>query len=223
LTLLDNMGRTQQTEQFPLHSTWPTSQWRSGATAWEFYSLWLPPSTPSGGYTLTLTVEDAETGYPQGQPMSIQSITIQPGVCNLASVPDARDVNAVFGGELRLLEYQVHLEEQHLDIVLYWYAQRRMDVDYKVFVHVFNPRTNALVAQEDAMPRRWAYPTTLWWPGEVVEDSFSIPLDTVPGGNYGIAIGVYEPATGERLPLINSQGQLIPDGRLVLEEIFELD
>jgi hypothetical protein len=223
LTLLDSMGRAQQTERFPLHSTWPTSQWQGGATAWEFYSLRLPPSTPPGGYTLTLTVEDAESGYPQGQPMPIQSITIQSEVCNLASVPDAQNVNAAFGDELRLLEYQVHLEDRCLDIVLYWYAQCRMNVDYKVFVHVFNPRIDTPVAQQDAMPRRWTYPTTLWWPGEVVDDNISIPLDTVPGGDYGIAIGVYEPTTGERLPLITGQGQLMPDGRLVLEEIIELD
>jgi hypothetical protein len=223
LTLLDSMGRARQTKRFPLHSTWPTSQWQGGATAWEFYSLGLPPLTPPGEYTLTLTVEDAESGYPQGQSMPIQFITIQSEVCNLASVPDAQDISAAFGDELRLLEYQVHLEGRHLDIVLYWYAQRRMNVDYKVFVHVFNPETNTPVAQQDAMPRHWTYPTTLWWPGEVVDDSISIPLDTVPGGDYGIAIGVYEPATGERLPLITGQGQLIPDGRLVLEEIIELD
>ena len=223
LTLLDRLGKAQRTERFPLHSTWPTSQWSDGTTAWGFYSLELPPSTPAGVYTLTLTVEDVESGHLQGQPMSMQSITIQPEVCNLASIPDARDVNAVFGDELRLLEYQVHLEEQRLNLTLYWHAQRRMDVDYKVFVHVFNPRTDTPVAQDDAMPRRWAYPTTLWWPGEVVDDSIPIPLDTVPGDNYSIAVGVYDPISGERLPLVNGQGQLIPDGRLVLEEVIEVD
>jgi hypothetical protein len=155
--------------------------------------------------------------------MSMRSITIQPEVCNLASIPDAEDVNAVFGDELRLLEYQVHLEEQRLNLTLYWHAQRRMHVDYKVFVHVLNPRTDIPVAQDDAMPRRWAYPTTLWWPGEVVDDRIPIPLGTVPDGNYRIAVGVYDPVSGERLPLINGRGQLISDGRLVLEEVVELD
>jgi hypothetical protein len=155
--------------------------------------------------------------------MSIQSITIQPKVCNLASIPDAQDANAVFGDELRLLEYQIHLEEQRLNLTLYWHAQRRMDVDYKVFVHVLNPRTGIPVAQDDAMPRRWAYPTTLWWPGEVVDDIIPIPLDTVPGDRYDIAVGVYNPISGERLPLIDSQGQLMLDGRLVLGEVVELD
>jgi hypothetical protein len=97
-----------------------------------------------------------------------------------------------------------------------------MGVDYKIFVHIFDPATGEVVAQDDAMPHRWLFPTTLWWAGETVQDPISISMDGVSPGTYGIAVGVYEPLTGDRLPLVDSNGQLIPDERVVLEEVIEL-
>ena len=69
------------------------------------------------------------------------------------------------------------------------------------------------------MPRGWVYPTSFWWPGEVVEDETTVSLEAVPPGQYGIAIGIYDPASGERLPLVDGEGNKIPDGRLILKEI----
>jgi hypothetical protein len=91
-----------------------------------------------------------------------------------------------------------------------------MKVDYKVFVHVFDPNTGVPVAQDDAMPRRWTYPTTFWWPGEVVDDIIPISLAGLPPGTYGLAAGVYDPSTGERLSAIAGDGQPLVDGLLVL-------
>jgi hypothetical protein len=96
-----------------------------------------------------------------------------------------------------------------------------METDYKIFVHVFDPATNIPVAQDDAMPHRWAYPTTFWGPGEVVDDLIPISLVGVQPGAYGIAVGVYDPATMERLPVADGTDQpstlgLQPDGRFVL-------
>ena len=93
-----------------------------------------------------------------------------------------------------------------------------MQTDYKIFVHVFDPVTKIPVAQDDAMPRRWAYPTTFWGPGEVVDDLIPLSLKDVPAGVYGVAVGVYDPATMERLPVMDGGGQLRPDGRLVLPD-----
>jgi len=91
-----------------------------------------------------------------------------------------------------------------------------METSYKIFVHVFDPLTGVPVAQDDAMPHRWAYPTTFWGPGEVVDDLIPIPLGEVPTGTYQVAIGVYAPETMERLPAMDGAGHPQPDGRLVL-------
>ena len=66
------------------------------------------------------------------------------------------------------------------------------------------------------MPRRQTYPTTLWWSGEIVDDVIPISLEETPAGTYGVAVGVYDPVTMERLPVTDESGQLLPDGRLVL-------
>jgi hypothetical protein len=117
---------------------------------------------------------------------------------------------------------KVRQEKGWLKVELYWRSERWMDSDYKIFVHVADPETGIPAAQNDVMPHHGAYPTTLWWPGEVVDDRVSISLSGVSAGSYDIAVGVYEPVTGERLSLVNDQRQVIADGRLVLEEKVEL-
>ena len=148
---------------------------------------------------------------------------VQTQICNLAAESQAVDVNAVFGDRLRLLEYEARQEGSQLKLRLYWRAEQRMDTDYKVFIHVFDPTTGIPLAQDDAMPHRGAYPTTFWWPDEVIEDPISISLNGVPEGIYGIAVGIYEPTTGKRLRLINSQGEIIEDGRFILNEIVTIE
>jgi hypothetical protein len=219
LSFVGSDGAIHQAESFPLSPTWPTSQWPGQAISWGYYPLSLSPSLPAGAYTITLGLLDPATRQPIGKLMPIQPITVQAPICNLATEPEATDVNALFGDELQLLEYKLRPKTRRLDVTLYWRSQRRMKVDYKIFVHVFDPATDEIVAQDDAMPHRGAYPTTLWWPGETLEDRFAISLDGVPPGTYGIAVGVYDPLSGERLPAIDSQGQKISDNRLVLEKI----
>ena len=46
--------------------------------------------------------------------------------------------------------------------------------------------------------------TTTWRSGEIIVDSYAIPIDAqAPNGNYQIEIGLYDPATGVRLPRID--------------------
>jgi hypothetical protein len=127
-------------------------------------------------------------------------------------------LNAVFGDALRLLGYRIRSKGNRLLVTLHWRSEQRMAIDYKVFVHVFNPETNIPVAQDDAMPQRWRYPTTLWGPGEQIEDEIPIDIRGVAPGRYGVAVGVYDPQTMERLPVVDADGQACPDGRLILPE-----
>jgi hypothetical protein len=221
--LVDDIGVAQQRERFPVSTVWPTSQWSRDTVAWGYYAFTISSSLPAGEYTVTLSLLDSETGDSRGGPVAIRSVVIQPQICDLALESEATDVNALFGDDLHLSEYELRRNGRYLEIALYWRSQRRMDIDYKVFVHVFDPATNVPVAQDDAMPRRWAYPTTLWWPGETVKDRIPIFLEGAPSGSYGIAIGVYDPSTGDRLPVVDSEGQSTPDGRLVLSEIVEIE
>jgi hypothetical protein len=76
-----------------------------------------------------------------------------------------------------------------------------MDESFKFFLHLYDVESGALVAQVDVVPRGWAYPTTSWEAGEVVSDDLHLPLNEVPAGTYRLVVGVYDPDTGDRLPV----------------------
>jgi hypothetical protein len=215
-------GQVFELAEYPVSDGWPTGEWPADTLAWGFYEMTLPESVPSGEYQVVIQLEDPETGQSQGNKLTLPSITVQEEVCNLAQLPAAKDVNATFGNEIRLLEYNLDRSEDELDFTLYWRPDHHPEIDYKIFIHVFDPETGIPVAQSDFMPRGWVYPTSFWWPGEVVEDETTVSLEAVPPGKYGIAIGIYDPASGERLPVIDGAGNKQPDGRLILEEIVEV-
>jgi hypothetical protein len=223
LSLSSDQGIVHQTERFPLSTTWPTSQWHQNTIAWGMYEFVLDPFLLSGTYDIVLELADKETHALYGDRMILQSITVKPQGCNLATEPEAQDVNALFGDDLYLLEYQMNRHEKRLDVILYWQAQRHISTDYKIFVHIFEPATGKPVAQDDAIPHRGGYPTTFWWPGEIVYDRIPVYLEGAPSGTYGIAIGAYDPQTGQRLPLIDNHGKSATDGRLVLRETVTIE
>jgi hypothetical protein len=102
-----------------------------------------------------------------------------------------------------------------LELVLYWQAQQAMNVDYTVFVHVIEPGSQGdarIWGQRDAPPDNGAYPTRRWAAGEVVADPVrvSLPLD-VPVGPLEVVVGMYHPGTGQRLPVLDAQGQPVDD------------
>jgi len=92
-------------------------------------------------------------------------------------------------------------------ITLYWRADRAIDTSYTAFVHLvgtqFNPKqNNPLWGQVDRVPREGAYPTSAWLPNEIVPDAYRVPIDAdAPAGPYKIEVGLYDPATGARLPV----------------------
>jgi hypothetical protein len=112
--------------------------------------------------------------------------------------------DALFGDALRLLGYDLRLEGQMLHLTLHWRARQRMEVAYKFFVHLLDAGTGQLVAQQDVMPRDWTYPTTWWEKGEVVSDEIVLAVSDAPAGVYRVSIGVYDPETGARLPVVDT-------------------
>jgi hypothetical protein len=222
IALADEEGTVRQSQRFPL-ADWPSHQWPADALAWGYYPLRLSPTLPEGEYTIRLTLLDGETEEKQGTPLVVQTLRVQSAPCPVPSVATAATVaNAYLGDDLHLLGYQVERNESTLLFTLHWRAQRRIPLSYKVFIHVYDPATDIPVAQDDAEPHRGGYPTQFWAPGEIVADRIPVYLNDVPPGAYGVAIGVYDPASGTRLPVVDQQGQPSPDGRLILPETIEI-
>jgi hypothetical protein len=86
-------------------------------------------------------------------------------------------------------------------LALRWESLQAVDYDYHVFVHLLN-RQGERVAQRDGQPVQWLRPTSSWQPGEEIVDRYGIPLPPdLPVGQYTIAIGLYDPVSGQRLPV----------------------
>jgi hypothetical protein len=97
-----------------------------------------------------------------------------------------------------------------LQLTLYWQAKQEMETAYKVFVHLLD-ETGQIVTQVDREPQAGAAPTTGWVPGEVVADELEIPITESLTKVRSIAVGLYDPATGERLSTLDAQGSVIGD------------
>jgi hypothetical protein len=168
---------------------------------------------PPGEYSLT-----AET-VGGGRRLTVAKLTIEalPRVFERPAEMK-RTVDASFGEEIRLLGYDLTREAENLKLTLYWQAIERPAGYYKAFVHVMHPGSGAVVAQHDAVPRDWTYPTNWWEKGEVVSDTIVLPMGDVPSGEYGLAVGMYEPDVGDRLAVRDEAGTRQPKNHLVLPD-----
>ena len=214
LALVNEAGEMLQDTCFDLVPGWPTSEWPAGAIGIGDYKLLVNPNLAGGEYALTARLIEAETGYGVGDAVSLEIVTIEELRLALKHVD-----SGTFGQDLRLLGYDIVQEAGILNLTLFWRAERRMDVPYKIFVHLKEVGSGSLVAQADVMPRNWMYPTTQWRAGEIVSDKVVLHLDKVSGGRYTVAVGVYHPDTGVRLPLHDVEGGGESSDALILQEL----
>jgi hypothetical protein len=120
-----------------------------------------------------------------------------------------------FGGQIELSGYTLDCATTVCDLLLYWRAPATPSADYAVFVHLV-AEDGQIASQHDGKPVGGRYPTSMWKAGEVVEDEHSIPMasDLAPG-DYRLLVGLYQPATGERLPVLGPDGQAEGDSALL--------
>ncbi|HSN75606.1 MAG TPA: hypothetical protein VL334_11065 [Anaerolineae bacterium] len=134
-------------------------------------------------------------------------------------------VAATFGGEAQLVGF--HLDPVELrpggdnTVTLNWLALRRPVSDYKIFLHLVD-QNGVLWAQHDGEPGFFFTPTTRWQQGEFMEDLHTLAWredEMPPPGRYRLFAGLYDPATSQRLPVLDAVGQLTGDQAL-LDEII---
>jgi len=107
----------------------------------------------------------------------------------------------------------------HLQLTLYWKALGNSgNVGYTVFSHLLDQK-EIIAAQQDHPPADGQDPTSGWIAGEYIVDHYDLAIkpDAAPG-TYQIEIGMYDPATGIRLPVRAASGADIGD-RVVLTTV----
>lgn len=197
----------------------------AGEIARQQVDLVVPPDAPGGGYAFVVR-------FPSGvETSSFGKVLLRGGQrasLTAADVSIAYPLETNFEDGVRLLGYDVGSTTLQpgdaVDLTLYWQAREPVEHRYKVFTHLlgqeFNPASgNPLWGQQDNEPVGGTRPTSTWRPGEVIVDGYVILLDVgAPPGSYAIEIGLYDPATGERLSVLDASGQAVAD-RLILTQV----
>ena len=110
-------------------------------------------------------------------------------------------------------------EGKDLHLSLYWLAERPVHADYKVFVHLVGAG-ETIIAQSDSEPEGARRRTNTWQAGQMVLDDhvLEVPDDT-PAGDYRLYVGMYDPTTMQRLPVVDENGSRLPDDRLPIGSV----
>ncbi len=136
--------------------------------------------------------------------------------------PNVTQLNVDFGGKVRLLGCQLDREKActersrsirpggTLGITFYWQGLVEMKEGYYLFIHLLG-RRGQLVGNEDTYHGWGTYPTSLWKPGEIIADTYRLPIseDALAPSLIRIDIGLYDPSTGQGLTVFDQAGQPI--------------
>jgi hypothetical protein len=141
--------------------------------------------------------------------------TLQPTPRLFETPPVDHALDVQLGEQLALLGFDDAKAQitpgKDLKLTLYWMALARPDGNYKVFAHLIDDN-GKLWSQHDDFPAFGSYPMVEWQGGEVVADRIKIELPAdIPAGVYHVFVGMYDPATGERLPLVRDGERLQGD------------
>jgi hypothetical protein len=122
---------------------------------------------------------------------------------------------AHFGRHITLWQSIYSSTNQHT-LTLYWQTNQPVDQNYSIFIHLLDADSN-LLAQADGAPYAGLYPLTHWQPGQIITDARQFAsLLPHPADLAAIAIGIYNPATGERLAATDANNQPLPHNSFVM-------
>ncbi len=129
--------------------------------------------------------------------------------------PVATPLPADFGEAIHLRGYGLDTSalrsSGYITLTLEWEARGSPGADYMLFAHVFDSAGNR-IGQVDVRPGGERAPTTIWARGDYHSLVQRIPLDpALPPGEYRIAIGLYDAASLQRLPLSAGARPALPE------------
>ncbi len=208
--------------------------WPIGTSGITTFVIDIDPETPTGAYWLrvamydrgrtdfsNLPVFDAQ-GNQAGNQLILGPIKVHgrppaqasEGPDSNPTVPEYQ-LPASFTDQINLLGYSLsddHLAPgESLDLTLFWSPRGRPSDDYTVFVHLLDDQ-GQLQGQADSPPGPGKYPTSVWDAGELIADLHTMSLaPDLPPGEYKIAIGLYDPESGQRVQVVDENGKITAD------------
>ncbi|WP_119072427.1 hypothetical protein [Aggregatilinea lenta] len=164
------------------------------------------PAEAYGEATLALMPEG-------GDPVPLATWTVEPSDHLLSAPPFDVAVDAAFSDLATLAGFSTNAmtvsPDDPLTLTLVWRADETTSTSYKVFTHLLDV-DGMVVAQHDGYPVEGDRPTSGWVPGEYVLDSHTLDFERDDyHGPAQVEVGLYDPDTGERVPLSNGADHII--------------
>lgn len=162
-------------------------------------NLRIVPHLPDGGVYRPIQHALIRQGWPEAAPPMVALARYQDGAFLLSEVVTSQT-------------------DEALSVEITWYSAGAARGDYRLFVHLYDDILEPPVAQTDVYPGGGALPPGNWLPG-MRQDAIVVDLGELAPGTYALALGFYDPATGERLIPTSELATVWPDGRLLLEQV----
>ena len=127
-----------------------------------------------------------------------------------ATVPNPTSI--LFDNQAELVGYALPQKAVapggELPIMIYWRAIAGMTEDYSVYLRLFDATGN-IVGRWEAFPGQGLYPTRLWQPGEVIADSYRVPVGAGTPGVGRIEVGLFRRVPLENLTARDPRGNVV--------------
>ncbi len=126
----------------------------------------------------------------------------------------AHRVDVNFDNKVELLGYDLSsnraLPGESVTLTLYWQSLAEMNTDYSVGIHLLDAHQRVIGAR-DSYPGHGLLPTRLWQPGQLIRDTYWLPIspDASAPNVAQIQVTLYSLETRRNLPASDPQGRAV--------------
>ena len=197
--VVDTAGKeVARSEGWPYGS--PTSTWQEGVAWADGHTLTLAPDATPGPHRVEVSFYDPATLELFGDVYTAGYLLVAGDEPAALSAPLA---SFAYGLDLLAVDPGVQPWQSGAQTVtLTWRPAAPLPARYTLFMHLLDAAGN-LVAQQDQPPLHGFYPSDRWLPDAAFQDTVTLTLPaSAPPGDYRLRVGWYDPASGQRLPLV---------------------
>jgi len=217
LQLLDDSGQMVAGMEGPPLAWLPTTQWPDAPLRTQ-HRLRVPADLPPGEYRMIAGLFDPASGkrmaWGKEDALALGKVAVEARPHDVVPPHPQHPLNLTLQGGHKLAGYDLVARTEPgapINLILYWRPAGSTDIHYSVFVHLID-QAGTILAQHDREPADGEHPTTSWVAGETIADVHAFPFpDTDAEGPFGLAVGLYDPLTGRRVPFVDDEGRVLAD------------
>jgi hypothetical protein len=229
--LLDHTLKMWGQDDHPLGEDYPSTLWAPGEVVTSVHKIPVHAYIAPGQYTLKLSVYAvAPAGLhflpaltPEKPEAGPDLVLGQIRIEDPATDGPDHLLQVNLAQKIRLQGYDLTTASlspgEPLGVRLYWQALAPLEADYTVFTQLLGP-DGRVWAQQDNQPQGGSFPTSVWPVHETIIDRYNLALaEGAPQGSYRLLVGMYNLADGQRLPIMDAQGQRLYQDAVVIGPI----